>query len=73
MAKQDVKTYNTLSNYEGNPFINEQQQSPQVHRHQQRKPEEISDLVADIDTENDDTPQNMGVMIHVVPETNRSK
>lgn len=42
---------------EGNPFIEAHNQN-------------INDGT---DTETEETPQNSGIMIHVVPETNRSK
>lgn len=56
MANPDVK-YSSVTN-EGNPFI--QQHTPTIQ----------DDELA-TDSDNDDAPQNSGIMIHVVPDTSK--
>lgn len=57
MANPDVK-YSSVST-EGNPFIG--QHTTTMHND--------DELVTDSD--NDDIPQNSGIMIHVVPDTSK--
>ncbi len=57
MANPDVK-YSSVGN-EGNPFIRQHTETIQ------------DDELADSD--NDDAPQNSGIMIHVVPDTSKCK
>lgn len=56
MANPDVK-YSSVAN-EGNPFI-------------QQHAETIQDAELATDSDNDDAPQNSGIMIHVVPDTSK--
>lgn len=58
MASPDVK-YNSVTN-EGNPF-------------NRQHVETIRDEELVTDSDDDDAPQNSGIMIHVVPDTSKCK
>lgn len=57
MANPDVK-YSSVGN-EGNPFVGQ-------HTTTIQDDDELA-----TDSDNDDTPQNSGIMIHVVPDTSK--
>lgn len=59
MANADVN-YSAITN-EGNPFIQQQQINIE------------DDHDAELGSDNDELGQNSGIMIHVVPDTSKSK
>lgn len=75
MAKADVINYSAMANV-GNPFTrqlsNANEENPFVQQQQQQnaRNEDDEELGSD---DNDDMAQHSGIMIHVVPDTSKSK